>query len=39
VSTRPLINFYQSRGLFMSISAEGSPEEIYHRTRLLALGR
>ena len=39
VSTRPLINFYQSRGLLMSISAEGSPEEIYHRTRLLALGR
>ncbi len=36
---RPLINFYQQRGLLMSISAEGSPEEIYHRTRLLALGR
>ncbi len=38
-STRPLINFYQQRGLLVSISADGSPEEIYHRTRLLALGR
>lgn len=38
-NTRPLINFYQQRGLLVSISAEGSPEEIYHRTRLLALGR
>jgi len=38
-STRPLISFYQQRGLLVSISAEGSPEEIYQRTRLLALGR
>jgi adenylate kinase len=38
-STRPLISFYQQRGLLISISAEGSPEEIYQRTRLLALGR
>ena len=38
-STRPLINFYQERGLLISISSEGSPEEIYHRTRLLSLGR
>ena len=38
-STRPLINFYQERGLLISIAAEGSPEEIYHRTRLLALER
>jgi adenylate kinase len=38
-STRPLINFYQERGLLISVSAEGSPEEIYHRTRLLSLGR
>ena len=38
-STRPLINFYEQRGLLVSISAEGSPEQIYHRTRLLALGR
>ncbi len=36
-STRPLINFYQERGLLISIPAEGSPEEIYDRTRLLAL--
>ncbi len=39
ISTKPLIDFYQKRGLLISISAEGSPEEIYQRTRLLALGR
>jgi len=38
-STRPLIDFYQKRGLLINISAEGSPEEIYHRTRLLALDK
>ena len=38
-STKPLIDFYQKRGLLINISAEGSPEEIYQRTRLLALGR
>ena len=38
-STRPLIEYYQQRGLLVSISAEGSPEEIYRRTRLLAMGR
>jgi adenylate kinase len=38
-STRPLIDFYEQRGLLLSVSAEGSPEEIYQRTRLLALGR
>ena len=38
-NTRPLINFYEKRGLLMSISADGPPEEIYQRTRLLALGR
>jgi adenylate kinase len=38
-STRPLIEFYAQRGLLISVSAEGSPEEIYQRTRLLALGR
>jgi adenylate kinase len=38
-STRPLIEFYQKRGLLITIDAEGSPEEIYKRTRLLALGR
>ena len=38
-STRPLIDFYQQRDLLVSISAEGSPEEIYQRTRVLALGR
>ena len=38
-STRPLIDFYQKRGLLVSIKAEGSPEEIYQRTRLLALAQ
>lgn len=38
-STHPLIDFYQKRGLLVTISAEGSPEEVYQRTRLLALGR
>jgi adenylate kinase len=38
-STRPLIEFYQKRGLLITIDAEGSPEEIYKRTRLLAMGR
>jgi len=38
-STRPLIDFYKQRGLLVTISAEGSPEEIYQRTRLLALAR
>ena len=38
-STRPLIHFYQQRGLLISISAQGSPEEICDRTRLLAMGR
>ena len=38
-NTRPLIEFYQKRGLLITIDAEGSPEEIYKRTRLLALGR
>lgn len=38
-STRPLIKFYEERGLLVSISAEGSPENVYHRTRLMALGR
>jgi len=31
-STRPLIEFYQQRGLLITIEAEGSPEEIYQRT-------
>jgi adenylate kinase len=38
-STHPLIEFYERRGLLITVSAEGSPEEIYQRTRLLALGR
>jgi adenylate kinase len=38
-STRPLIDFYQQRGQLVTISAEGTPEEIYQRTRLAALTR
>ena len=32
-STRPLIDFYQKRGLLVSIPPSGTPEETYHRTR------
>ena len=38
-STKPLIDFYRQRGLLVTILAEGSPEEIYQRTRLVALTR
>ncbi len=31
-STRPLIEFYQKRGVLIPIIAKGSPEEIYRRT-------
>jgi adenylate kinase len=30
-STAPLANFYRRRGLLVSVSAEGSPEEIFQR--------
>ena len=36
-STKPLTEFYQQRGLLVTIEAEGTPEEIYQRT-LTALG-
>ena len=36
-STKPLIDFYQKRGLLVSIKAEGSAEDVYQRTRALAL--
>jgi adenylate kinase len=36
-STKPLADFYQQRGLLVTIEAEGTPEEIYQRT-LTALG-
>ncbi|MFZ0827969.1 MAG: nucleoside monophosphate kinase [Verrucomicrobiia bacterium] len=36
-STKPLADFYQQRGLLLTIAAEGTPEEIYLRT-LAALG-
>jgi adenylate kinase len=31
-STKPLINHYAERGLVRTISAEGTPEQIYQRT-------
>ena len=31
-STKPLIDFYQKRGLLLTVQAEGTPEEIYQRT-------
>jgi adenylate kinase len=31
-STKPLTDFYQLRGLLLTIEAEGTPEEIYQRT-------
>jgi adenylate kinase len=31
-STQPLIDYYSRRGLLVSVSANGSPEEIYERT-------
>jgi adenylate kinase len=31
-STRPLAEFYRDKGLLVSISAEGKPEEIFERT-------
>jgi adenylate kinase len=36
-STKPLIDYYRERGLLVTIPADGSPEEIYQRTRLSAL--
>ena len=36
---QPLIQFYQQQGLLFSISADGSPEEVFQRTRLTALAR
>lgn len=35
-SVKPLINFYQERGVLINILAEGTPEEIYERTRKAA---
>jgi adenylate kinase len=35
-STKPLIDFYRERELLITIDAEGTPEEIYERTRLAA---
>jgi adenylate kinase family enzyme len=31
-STKPLIDFYDRRGLLVTVAAEGTPEEICQRT-------
>jgi len=31
-STAPLAEYYRKRNLLVSVSAEGSPEDIYQRT-------
>ncbi len=36
-STAPLVNYYQAKGLLKTLSADGSPEEIFART-MVALG-
>lgn len=33
-TTQPLIDFYQQRNLLITVAADGTPEEIYQRTRL-----
>jgi adenylate kinase len=38
-STRPLIDFYKQRGLLVKINADGPAEEVYQRTRALALAQ
>jgi len=38
-NTDPLVEFYRRRRLLVNISAEGSPREIFHRTRESALVR
>jgi len=38
-ATKPLIDFYHQRDLLVNISAEGTPEAIYQRTRLSSLAR
>lgn len=38
-SSKPLIDFYHRRNLLVNISAEGTPEAIYKRTRLSFLAR
>ena len=38
-STKPLIDYYQSRGVLVTIEAEGSPEQIYERTLTALNGR
>lgn len=33
-SSRPLLDYYRQRGVLINIPADGTPEEIYHRTIL-----
>lgn len=38
-STAPLADYYRKRGLLVSVSAEGSPEDIYQRTATELIAR
>jgi adenylate kinase family enzyme len=38
-STKPLIDFYQQRGLLVTVAATGAPEEICERTLAALNGR
>ena len=38
-STAPLVAFYRQRGVLVSVSAEGAPEEIFQRTITALNGR
>jgi adenylate kinase family enzyme len=37
-STAPLTEYYRKRNLLLSISAEGTPEEIFNRTKAVLEG-
>jgi adenylate kinase len=39
VNINPLVEFYRQRGLLVYVSAEGTPEDIFQRTRTAALTR
>jgi adenylate kinase len=38
-STAPLIDYYDRRGLLVSVQAEGTPEEIYARAEAALAAR
>jgi adenylate kinase len=37
--TKPLVEYYKERGLLVTVSAEGSPEEIFQRTQAALNGK